>query len=497
MSLFHFNVTQVSRGKGQTAVASAAYRSGEKLHDSYYDEDPDYRKKGGVLYTEILLPDHVPRRLSDRETLWNEVESIEKHPQAQLAYSFNLALQNELIYEDNLELARQFVLENFVARGMIVDLAVHDPDKGSGGIQNPHFHVLCPIRPINDDGTWGEKQHREYLLDENGERIRDKNGRFKFNAVATTDWGTAETLLSWRENWAILVNRKFEEKGIDSRIDHRSYEEQGIDLIPSIHEGPTVRAMEKKGIRTDKGDWNRLIKKTNSMLSILKKNLKSLVDWIAELRKEMQEEKERLRVSQLKTQTLYSLLTAYYEKRNAGAYSNKAKVRNLNQQIKAIDFLRDNDIRTIEDLNAKVNAMYEEVTAACDKLKDCDAEIKRIKTALDMLEKFKTNKPVYDKLCTIKKKAASDKFKEDHHGELSLFYMARRQLDELYPGGHPKAKDLKARLQILDGRHQVFYTTYKRLKDEAGNIYALKSAIEADYRKAIGEPEKKHERKSL
>lgn len=221
MSLFHFNVTQVSRGKGQTAVASAAYRSGEKLHDSYYDEDPDYRKKGGVLYTEILLPEHVPKRLSDRETLWNEVESVEKHPQAQLAYSFNLALQNELTYEENLELARQFVLENFVAKGMIADLAIHDPDKGSDGIQNPHFHVLCPIRPINDDGTWGEKQHREYLLDENGERIRDKNGRFKFNAVATTDWGTAETLLSWRENWANLVNKKFEEKGIDSRIDHR------------------------------------------------------------------------------------------------------------------------------------------------------------------------------------------------------------------------------------------------------------------------------------
>lgn len=497
MSLFHFNVTQVSRGKGQTAVASAAYRSGEKLHDSYYDEDPDYRKKGGVLYTEILLPEHVPKRLSDRETLWNEVESIEKHPQAQLAYSFNLALQNELTYEENLELARQFVLENFVAKGMIADLAIHDPDKGSDGIQNPHFHVLCPIRPINDDGTWGEKQHREYLLDENGERIRDKNGRFKFNAVATTDWGTAETLLSWRENWANLVNRKFEEKGIDSRVDHRSYEEQGIDLIPSIHEGPTVRAMEKKGIRTDKGDWNRLIKKTNSLLSVLKKNLKGLVDWITELRKEMQEEKETLRVAQLKTHTLYSLLSDYYEKRNAGAYSNKAKARNLSKQMKAINFLMENEIRTIEDLNAKVSSMYDEVSIACEKLKACDAEISAIKTALDMFEKYKTNKPVYDKLCTIKKKAISDKFKEDHHGELSLFYMARRKLDEMYPEGYPKAKDLKARLEALDGRHQILLSTYKKNKEEANSIYALKSAIEADYRKAIGEPEKKHERKSL
>ena len=107
MALYHFQVAQLSRGKGQSAVASAAYRSGEKLYDEYYNETHDYTRKGGVLYSEILLPDHVPKRLANREVLWNELESVEKHPKAQLAYSFDIALQNELSYEENLDLARK------------------------------------------------------------------------------------------------------------------------------------------------------------------------------------------------------------------------------------------------------------------------------------------------------------------------------------------------------------------------------------------------------
>ena len=174
MSLYHFSVTQKSRGAGQSVVASAAYISGTKLHDNYYGENPDYTKKSGVLHSEIILPDYVPKRFYDREILWNEVENVEKHPKAQLAYSFDIALQNELSFEENLSLARQFILDNFTSRGMIVDMALHEPDVEEGGISNPHFHVLCPIRPVNPDGTWGAKQHREYILDEAGNRIKDE-----------------------------------------------------------------------------------------------------------------------------------------------------------------------------------------------------------------------------------------------------------------------------------------------------------------------------------
>ena len=156
MSLYHFSVKQVSRGKGQTVVGSAAYISGQKLHNDYYEEIHDYTRKQGVIYDEIMLPDYVTDRFSDRQTLWNEVEFAEKGKRAQLAYSFNIALQNELTMEENVELAREFCREQFVSRGMIVDMAVHEGESSDPEIaDNPHFHVLVPMRPMNPDGTWG------------------------------------------------------------------------------------------------------------------------------------------------------------------------------------------------------------------------------------------------------------------------------------------------------------------------------------------------------
>ena len=130
---------------------------------------------------------------------------------------------------------------------------------------------------MNPDGTWGLKQHRVYRLDEDGNRIRDQNGKFLFDAVPTTDWGSPETLEHWRKAWADLCNAKFEEKGLDVRIDHRSYLRQGVDLLPTVHEGAAVRAMEKKGIRTEKGEFNRWIKATNAVIRDIREENRSPV----------------------------------------------------------------------------------------------------------------------------------------------------------------------------------------------------------------------------
>ena len=184
MALYHFHLEQIKRSKGQKVMAAAAYRAGEKLYSDYYGEVCDYSRKGGVVHTEILLPEHAPREYADRQTLWDAVENAERAKNAQLAHSFDIALQNEFSMEENIALARQFVLEQFVARGMIADLAVHMPDK-DGGIENPHFHVMCPIRPLNPDGTWGIKQRKEYILDENGEIVLDDAGHYKTRAVPT------------------------------------------------------------------------------------------------------------------------------------------------------------------------------------------------------------------------------------------------------------------------------------------------------------------------
>ena len=146
MALFHLSVTQTKRSAGQSAIASAAYRAGARLYSEYYGEYSDYTRKGGVICSDILLPSHAPPEFADRQTLWNAVEKAERGKNAQLAYSFDIALQNEFSLEENIALARQFLLENFVSRGMVVDFAVHQPDREDGGIPNPHFHVLCPKR---------------------------------------------------------------------------------------------------------------------------------------------------------------------------------------------------------------------------------------------------------------------------------------------------------------------------------------------------------------
>ena len=456
IALYHFHVTQIKRSAGQSAVAAAAYRSGEKLHSEYYGEDSDYTHKGGVICSEILLPSHVPSSFSDRETLWNEVEKAERGKKAQLAYSFDIALQNEFSKEENIDLARQFLLDNFVSRGMVVDFAVHSPDKEDGGIQNPHFHVMCPIRPLDEHGRWGNKQRREYVLDEHGERIRDEAGNDMFNAVPTTDWGKPETLEFWREQWAQLCNARFAEKGLDCRIDHRSFERQGVEQIPTQHEGPTVRAMEAKGIRTDKGDLNRWIRKTNAMLREAKQKIAALLDWLKEVKTEL---------SRPQPPTLVELLSAYYDNRNKGAYSSKARIANLKKLSETVSYLEAKHLYTADDLDAALHTMQNKIDTLKKSASWKQTRIKELDELLRMADYYKAGKPVADKLKTIRFEKSRQKYKAEHDEELRLFYMAERKLKgQVADGKLPAAAwcEEKARLE----------TEYRDLQTELTPLYA-------------------------
>ena len=326
MADYHFHVERVKRSAGKSVVAAAAYRAGEKLKDDYYGTTHDYSKKA-VVKSGIFLPAHAPPRLQDRETLWNEVEKVEKHPAAQLAYSFDFSLQNEFTVEENIELAERFIKEQFVDRGMICDYAIHNPHR-DGGVPNPHVHVLCPIRPLNENGEWGNKRRREYELDESGERIRDEHGEYVFKSVYITDWDEPETLEKWRQAWAEYNNRLFEQKELTCWIDHRSFERQGVDQIPTIHEGPAVREMEKRGIRTRIGDFNRWVKRTRYRIKTLFEKITAITETLAELRREAQEQKEQ----EANEPLLVDLVGEYFQNRNLGAYSQKARERNCKFQ---------------------------------------------------------------------------------------------------------------------------------------------------------------------
>ena len=490
MSLYHFSVARKSRGAGQSVVASAAYISGTKLHDNYYGEDPDYTRKGGVLYTEIILPAHAPDRFQDREILWNEVENIEKHPKAQLAYSFDIALQNELSFEENLTLARQFILDNFTARGMIVDMAIHNPDVAEGGISNPHFHVLCPIRPINEDGTWGAKQHREYKLDESGNRIKDENGRYIFDAVPTTDWGSPDTLLLWRENWARLVNKAFEQKGLPDKIDHRSFASQGLDLLPTIHEGPAVRAMEKKGIRTEKGDFNRMIRATNKLIQKLHERIKQFIDDIASTAAMVKELREEYSAHESERELLYSLVSKYYNQRMENSYSAKATANNLNKFNDTLDFMSKHSISTFDDLKSVVKELYSRSGDLGRKINGLEAEKKEKETLLKRIDQLKENEPYYleHKKLKAKSKRKAEDYENSHSGQLSLYHLARRELLKEFPDGIFSRKKLNNRIDELIDEIGDLSAEYYPLKDDADAAFHIKKSIEDDYKK-IKEPQ--------
>ena len=447
-------------------MAAAAYRAGEKLHSKYYGEDSDYTRKGGVICSEILLPSHAPPEYADRETLWNAVEKAERGKKAQLAYSFDIALQNEFSMQENIALARQFLLENFVSRGMVVDFSVHSPDKEDGGISNPHFHVMCPIRPIESDGSWGNKQRREYVLDEHGERVLDEagNGNYVFNAVSTTDWGKPETLETWRQGWAETCNAKFAEKGLDCRIDHRSYERQGIEQIPTIHEGPSVRAMEAKGIRTDKGDLNRWIRKTNAMLREAKQKIAALIGWMKDVKAEL---------SNPQPPTLNDLLALHCANRNKGAYSNKAKNANLQRYAEAFSFLQSKNLYTVDDLENTLHAMQNKIDTLKKSASAKQSRIKELDELFRMAQYYVDGKPVADKLRSIRFEKSRQKYKSEHDDTLRTFYMAERKMKPYFKDGKLPITAWRREREQLEQEYRNIQSDLSPLHADAKKLWAI------------------------
>ncbi len=464
MALYHFHVGQVKRSAGQSVIESAAYRAGERLYSERYGEYSDYTRKGGVVYAEILLPPHAPREYADRQALWNAVEADERGKNAQLAYSFDIALQNEFTLEENIALAQRFLLNNFVSRGMIADLAIHQPDR-EGGIENPHFHVLCPIRPLNLDGTWGAKQRRVYRADG------------KFDAVPTTDWGKPETLEEWRKAWAELCNTKFKDKGLERRIDHRSYEKLGIDQAPTVHEGVAVRQMEAKGIATDKGEHNRWIRSANAMLRTLREKIKALTIWLTELRAEPQQP------------TLAALLTDYYDARNAGAWSNQAKVSNRKRFAAAAAYQQENELHTLDDLQARLDLLHKRLHGVKSSLDAKHSRTKQLRELLRYADQYERLKPIHDQLGALKWKSKREQFKTEHESELRQFYLARRKLAD---GIH--TSEWQRELEALKQDCEDEYAKYRPLRDEMKKLLDVKYCVD---RALSGEKDKGHETRLL
>jgi hypothetical protein len=220
---------------------------------------------------------------------------------------------------------------------MCADVCVHN--KGDG---NPHAHIMLTMRPILESGIWGDKQKKEYILDGHGEKIYDpKKKQYKCKSVPTTDWNEQTKAEEWRAAWAQSVNAALEKQNIAERVDHRSYERQGVEQIPTVHMGVSATQMERKGIETDRGNINREIVHHNNILFAIKTKLKELKDWLKEA------------LSRPEPDTLQGILQGILD---GGEQPNRyTQIRNMNMVKEALTFLQENEINTLPELRTKVN----------------------------------------------------------------------------------------------------------------------------------------------
>lgn len=341
MAIYHLEAKVVSRGTGRSAVAAAAYMSCSQILNGYDGVLHDFTRKKGLIWEQIFLPEYAPPQWQDRSVLWNAVEENEKTKDSRLAREFVVALPIELQEPQWKELLSDFINTNFVADGMCADVAIHDPDPPG---HNPHAHILLTVRPLDKQGKWQHKTEKEYLCIWDGEergftavefkaaqadgwekQYQYKVGKKKVYMASSTAeaqgyaraskypkstkygrqnpiserWNSEEQLVLWRKAWADVTNRYLAQYGHDSRIDHRSNAERGLDEQPTIHEGVVARALEEKGIVSDRCEINRQIKADNALLRELKAAVKKLTQGLKNTVPALAEAMESLRENML------------------------------------------------------------------------------------------------------------------------------------------------------------------------------------------------------
>lgn len=220
---------RVVNNSTSSSVAMAAYRSGEKLYSEKDGETKSYKVREVQPQSFILKPEHAPTWTLSREILWNEVERYEKREGSQIARSLLLSLPNQFSEEQQFELTKEYVQENFVDEGMVADVSIHRDEKN-----NPHVHILLTMREFNQDGTWNKnKSKRIPILDKEGNQVFDEKGWKVTKSVKINDWNSKSTLVKWRENFAEKLNEKSKEHGYDLTFSHKSYEDQGLGIKPT------------------------------------------------------------------------------------------------------------------------------------------------------------------------------------------------------------------------------------------------------------------------
>ena len=345
-----------------------------------------------------------------------------------------LSIPREIPPDQYAALVRDFCRQQFVSKGMCVDFAIHD--KGDG---NPHAHVMLTMRAMDEHGKWLPKSRKVYELDKNGERIKLPSGRWKSHKEDTVDWNDRKYGEIWRHEWEVIQNRYLEANNRPERVDLRSYERQGLDIIPTVHEGAAVRQMEKRGIQTNIGNLNREIKAANSLMKSIRQLIKNLKGWIAEL----SEKRNELLAQKAAEEAVFlpNLLMKYMEIRKAERSSwtragqNRGTSKDLKAVSEALSYLQRKGLSTVEDLENFIETSGKSAADYRKQMKPKETRSNVIDAILAARTDCKECKPVYEKYQKIFFKKTKEKFKLEHPE------VARFEKASAYLAKHPDDKD--------------------------------------------------------
>ena len=471
----------ISRGKGQSCMASCAYYAGEKKYSEYeccwkYPHSSPAR----VKRVEVMLPPNAPRAYADPQTLWNAVDAAETSVNAQTARSMLFALPRELTDEQNLVLVRDFCQKEFVDKGMVCNFFYHD--KGDG---NPHVHIMLTLRAMDENGKWLPKSKNVYALDENGNRIRVPNRSWKRVKVDTVDWNERRYGEIWRQDWAAAQNAALEAAGRMERVDMRSLERQGVeDRLPQKHLGPTASALERKGVSSERGDENRKIISVNKMLASLQKIVCGIGAWLDELRKAVSRQQI---IESPDDYPLSDVITAYLDMRRDGRETwnryaqEKGAVHDLKDGFKAVSFLSNHELYTVGQLGRYIaetqrtfSKIKAESTAKERRIRDIDALFGAIQTIREL-------KPIQQEYESIHWSGKREKFKAEHGDELNRLQKAiwlREKLVKSLGLASPLDKEqrmvLKAERTRLEAEREALLPKLEEVNGELAELNRIR-----------------------
>lgn len=429
--MYHCSVKIISRSSGRSSVGSSAYRSGEKITNERDGITHDYTHKTGVVYTEIMLPQNAPKEFGERKVLWNQVEISEKRKDAQTAREVEVALPREFSREEQIEVLRNYVKKNFTDKGMCADVCIHDKNTG-----NPHAHIMLTTRNVDEQGFTSKNR----------------------------EWNDKQQLEAWREDWANQCNEMYKKKEINKRIDHRSYEDQHIKKIPTIHLGSTANAMEKRGVSTERGNINREIKLNNEQIEKLTREINNTILERAKVSREIKEgEKELEPKESLQKPVTY-------------------KMTSLDQEQSAKQMISyENDYAVLEDQKLKTMAELEQAKKSYE---ETNRKYINMQQHFDVIKEYKKN---YEKLEAERENLGMFKFSQKKEIDRKLDEIAEykekeyRQVEKETGEKIRSLSKLQAKLDYQENKIGVAKSDINYLEDKLMQIRAEQKKLGEKY----------------